>query len=77
MAIHMKQLSSETYRALEFLSCKRNWPDIQAYMEPELIAWLAFKLEREDDDEVYFPKGKWATIQRLQDMLRTEAREPV
>lgn len=73
MSVYMHDLSPLTYKSLEELSYARAWADIQPYMEPELVAWLVYRLEVEPDNEDYFPSGKWATIQRLQDMLRKEA----
>ena len=73
MSIYMRDLSPLAYGALENLSTARDWVDIQPYMEPEPVAWLVYRLEVEPDNEDYFPSGKWATIQRLQEMLRKEA----
>jgi hypothetical protein len=73
MSIYMRDLSPLTYQALQHLTSVRDWAEIQPYMEPELVAWLVYRLEVEPDHEDYFPSGKWATIQRLQDMLRKEA----
>ena len=70
MSIHMRSLSPDTFAALETLSAKRQWPELTAWMEPELVAWLAIRLEFVQDHETHFPRGKWATIQRLQEMLR-------
>lgn len=75
MSIYMRDLLPLTYRALQDLSLTRNWADITPYMEPELVAWLIFRLEVESDSDESFPNGKWATIQRLQDMLRKHAAE--
>lgn len=75
MSINMKSLLPETYRGLERLCSDLGWADIHAYMEPEIVAWLTFRLAETDDIEDYFPHGKWATIQRLQDLVSTAARE--
>lgn len=72
--INLANLSPETYKALENLSEKRHWPDLYYYMAPEQIAWLVIKLEFIPDSTEVFPKGKWATIQRLQEMVREAAR---
>ena len=74
MSIHMKSLSPLTYRALEGLSEQRGWPDMQVYMEPQDVAWLTFRLKYVEDSEEDFPHGKWATIQRLQQMVEDAAR---
>ena len=73
MSIHIRALSPETYAALESLSSERQWADIHEWMEPEAVAWLAYRLELAPDNETTFPKGKWATIQRIQQMVRSYA----
>ena len=77
MSIYMKSLSPETYYALEKLRSEFGWVDIYEYMEPELIAYLACRLKFVPDNADYFPKGKWATIQRLQDLVDEHAKEEV
>ena len=71
----MRSLSPETYSALENLSDERQWAEIHEWMEPEWVAWLAVRLEWVDDSIDIFPRGKWATIQQLQDLVRKAARE--
>lgn len=75
MSIYMRLMSPDSYAALESLCIKRDWCDIYVYMDPEQVAWLAFKLELVPDTEENFPRGKWATIQHLQSMLREEAKQ--
>lgn len=41
----------------------------------EQWAWLTFQLSQAPDKEEWFPSGKWATIQRIQDLLAMEAKE--
>lgn len=77
MGIHMKSLSPETYSAMEQLCEKRFWAPIYEYMEPEHVAWLAVKLAHVSDDPATFPKGKWATIQRIQDLVDDAAKREV
>lgn len=68
MSIYLGDLSPDAYRALETL-CDHDWAPIYKYMEPEWVAWLTFRLKYVPDSEEVFPKGKWATIQRLQQMV--------
>lgn len=70
MSIHMRCLSPDAYRALQNLAYSRGWTEIRAYMEPTEVAWLAILLEFTPDTEESFPRGKWATIQQMQHMLR-------
>ena len=73
-SINLRRLSPGIYAALEYISAEYGWPDIHGYAEPEAVAWLAFRLEFVDDNASNFPCGKWATIQRLQDLVREQAR---
>lgn len=67
MSINMRLLTPDTYLALQEISDKRQWPDVHGWIEPEQAAWLTFRLAYVPDAE--FARGKWATIQRLQQML--------
>ncbi len=70
-SIYLKDaVSWETFAALARISMGRGWNEIRTLMEPCDIAWLTFRLAVIEDTETNFPKGKWATIQRLQDILR-------
>lgn len=74
-SINLRQLSPDTYAALEYLSAEYEWQDIHGYAEPEAVAWLTFRLEFVPDNANNFPRGKWATIQRLQELVREQARK--
>jgi hypothetical protein len=75
-SIEMRRLRPDTYAALSKLCVERDWVELQPFMQAEVVSWLGYLLEQVADDEDVFPAGKWATIQRLQDMLReTAARE--
>lgn len=68
-------LSPEAKRGLELLCSERGWGDLDGhFFEPEIIAWLVFRLETVPDSPRYFPKEKWATIQHLQRLLRSVAK---
>ena len=58
-----------TYRALEELSSRHEWRDLSKHMEPGDLLVLIERLKKAVDTEVIFPHGKWATIQRLQDLF--------
>ena len=45
----------------------RNWFDLEQF------AYLFFILRHLDDDADLFPSGKWATIQRVEDLCDKEA----
>lgn len=76
MSINMRGLlSADTFRALEQLYSERNWADLYPWAEPEQVAWLTFRLQFVPDDAETFPRGKWATIQHLQDMVSDAAQD--
>lgn len=75
--IHLKSLTPETYTALERVCGNYEWPDLHPWEQPELVAWLSFKLKFIADSDDAFPRGKWATIQRLQAMLEEHAEREV
>lgn len=58
-----------TYRALEDLVSRHDWRSISKYMEPGEMLVLIERLKKATDTEQIFPHGKWATIQRLQDLF--------
>ena len=74
-SINLKSLSPATYAALEHLSAGMRGPDLDGYMQPEWVAWLTYCLEFVPDNEKNFPRGKRVTIQRLQDLVREQARK--
>ncbi len=75
MSINMRVLLPTAYLALKQLCEDRDWIDIHGYMEEEQAAWLTFLLQHVPDNEVAFPAGKWATIQRIQELCDEAARE--
>lgn len=68
-AIHVASLSRESFRALRELSERREWPELFAWMSPGDTLVLIERLKRAEDTDDDFPKGKWATIQRLQQIF--------
>jgi hypothetical protein len=68
-AIHVASLSRESFLALRELSERREWPELFAWMQPGDTLVLIERLKRAEDTDETFPKGKWATIQRLQQIF--------
>lgn len=67
------------------LSCESRWGieqltdgiklfDGNSYTSPEQAAWLWFLLRASEDKPEWFPKGKWAVIQRLEEIILAEAK---
>lgn len=74
-SINMRALHPLTYRALEDLCDRRDWEPFYPYMQPGNVAYLAACLKFIPDSDKTFPKGKWTTIQRLQEMVDERAKE--
>ena len=68
-AIHVASLSRESFLALRELSERREWPELFAWMLAGDTLVLIERLKRATDTNDDFPKGKWATIQRLQQIF--------
>ena len=73
--IYLRDPSQESQWALRRLCESSNWPDYESLGSPETLAWVWFRLREMKDTEDLFPKGKWATLQRIQEILEREAKE--
>lgn len=58
-----------SYEAIEKFARRRGYEWYQPVMEPQWVAWLIEILKQSEDIPELFPHGKWATIQRLQNLL--------
>lgn len=69
--VHIGALSPETKLSIvEWATAKDLWPDVSDnYMQLSQFAELYFRLKYEGDDPDLFPKGKWATLQRMEDLI--------
>ncbi len=70
--ISLKEFLLETRHGL------KNWAetfdvDLEQVYSLEQWAWLLQVMKQTPDFEDYFPKGKWATVQRLEDLLEEAA----
>jgi len=43
--------------------------DFYGVENPERMAWVVLVLKKLDDNENWFPHGKWATIQNIESQL--------
>ncbi len=68
-SIYIKALSPLAYEAIEQLSSQYGWPDVHGYISPEQCLLLIERLKYVKDGVDIFPNGKWATIQRLQEIF--------
>lgn len=48
---------------------------LHTWSEPQWIAWLLWILKAEPDDSTVFLHGKWATIQRIEELLAIAAKK--
>jgi hypothetical protein len=73
-------LSRETRRALEQYSDAHDyteWLGDRGCIDGPWFAWLIALLKEEVDTPELFPKGKWATLQRMEDLLVVAAKEEI
>lgn len=66
-------LSPMTADALDALSIIERVGTINVNLAE--MAWLWFVLRELEDSDSRFPRGKWATIQHIQDQLERAARD--
>jgi hypothetical protein len=74
--VHIGELSYETRSALQRYSDMydyEEWLGDKMWLSLEKFAYLVALLQAEVDVPWLFPKGKWATIQRMQDLMHIGA----
>ena len=67
--INLKALSDLSYIRLEDLSEDMDWHPLRNLADPEHVLLLIERLKHCKDDPELFPKGKWATIQRIEQIF--------
>lgn len=71
--VDISDLSRETRIAWAKLSFDMDWEDLdegdKTWLTIEHAASLFFRLRATEDRPEYFPKGKWASIQRLESII--------
>jgi hypothetical protein len=66
--IHIGSMLS--FRAFERWGEEHGYEEwLRSWIQPQWAAWLVFLLQAEPDTPELFPHGKWATIQRLQELV--------
>jgi hypothetical protein len=78
--VYAGALSELTRRALRDYSLAHDydeWLEDRAWIEPRWFAWLVALLKEETDTPELFPKGKWATIQRMEELLSESAKAEI
>jgi hypothetical protein len=68
-------VSRETWYPLERFGEERGYDEwLRGWIEPHWFAWLIAILKETKDTPELFPKWKWATIQRLEEIVIEAAR---
>lgn len=67
--VWLSDLSQECRRGLDLVLQRYN---LDNPLQPEQAAWMVFILKATPDDPETFPKGKWATIQILEQLVMDE-----
>lgn len=62
-----------SYATIEKFARMRGYEWYQPVMEPQWVAWLIEILKQSPDTPELFPHSKWATIQRLQNLIAVAA----
>jgi hypothetical protein len=78
--VHLGGLSYETRRAIESYSSAHGYDEMigdRLWLSLHNFAWLVAMLSAETDTPELFPKGKWATLQRLQVLMHEGAVETI
>ena len=70
--IHIGSMLS--FRAFERWAEEKQYEWFRSWIQPEWAAWLRFLLAEEPDSPELFPHGKWAAIQRLDQLLAEAAK---
>lgn len=67
-----------SWKALEMYAELHGYDEwFRRYMQPQWAAWLVFMLKAEPDTAELFPHGKWATIQRIEDLTLGSAQHEI
>jgi hypothetical protein len=75
MSIHIGKLSAPAFGGIARWCEAHGWSPLMTWESPERVAWLTYLLRHVPDSEDVFPSGKWATIQRLQELVDEYAKQ--
>ena len=70
-AVYLGTLSRETRRAIDNYLVGKDRLEMaeRSWVQFENVCALWFELKHEPDTEELFPKGKWATLQKLESLI--------
>ena len=70
-AVYLGALTRETRRAIDNYLVSKDRLELadRPWVQFESVCAMWFELKHEPDTEELFPKGKWATLQRLESLI--------
>jgi hypothetical protein len=68
-AVAIHELSSETQHAISDALFESGWDVGTSWIDLPTCAAIYFLLKYSPDDPELFPKGKWATLQRMEELI--------
>jgi len=68
-AVNINALSRETRAAITDALFDSGWDVGKSWIDFDLCCGIWFRLKHAADDPTLFPKGKWATICRLEELI--------
>jgi hypothetical protein len=68
-AVYINGLSSEAREAIDEALFDSGWDVGKSWIDLPTCAAIFFLLKYAKDDPALFPKGKWATLQRLEELI--------
>lgn len=74
-AVHINALSSETRKAITDALFESGFDVGESWIDFDTCCGIWFRLTYAEDSPELFPKGKWATLQRFQQLIE-QAMQP-
>jgi hypothetical protein len=68
-SVGIHELSTDTQRAISEALDESGWDVGKSWIDLPTCAAIFFLLKYSPDDPELFPKGKWATLQRLEELI--------
>jgi hypothetical protein len=75
-AVYINGLSQETREAISNALDEDGWDAPRSWVDFDLCCGIWFRLKYAADDPKLFPKGKWATLQRLEQLIEQATKPP-
>jgi hypothetical protein len=75
-AVAIHELSVETFRAITDALFESGFDVGKSWIDFDTCCGIFFRLKFSDDTAELFPKGKWATLQFLEQLIEQAIRKP-